>query len=321
MISIKDEIVKAAKKAWIETEKVKLDIQNKGEEVVEYIRRTGKKGIVLAGRPYHIDPEINHGIPSVITDFDMPVLTEDSVAHLGIVERPLRIVDQWVYHSRLYAAASFVAKQPNIELIQLNSFGCGLDAVTSDQVQEILGNSGKIYTTLKIDEGNNLGAARIRIRSLKAALNERDKNGTLPKKTEEVHNRIIFTKEMRKKHTILSPQMSPIHFQFVQEAFNSSGYNLEILPSVDTQAVEEGLKYVNNDACYPTIIVVGQVIAALKSGRYDIENTSVIISQTGGGCRATNYIGFLRKALKEAGFPKIPVVSLNAAGLEIKSRV
>ncbi|GCD11093.1 2-hydroxyacyl-CoA dehydratase [Clostridium tagluense] len=312
----KDEIVKAAEKAWAETEKVKLDIQNKGEEVVEYIRRTGKKGIVLAGRPYHIDPEINHGIPSVITDFDMPVLTEDSVAHLGIVERPLRIVDQWVYHSRLYAAASFVACEPNIELIQLNSFGCGLDAVTSDQVQEILGSSGKIYTTLKIDEGNNLGAARIRIRSLKAALNERDKSGILPKKEGEVHSRVIFTKEMRKTHTLLSPQMSPIHFQFVQEAFNCSGYNLEILPSVDTQAVEEGLKYVNNDACYPTIIVVGQIIAALKSGKYDIENTSVIISQTGGGCRATNYIGFLRKALKEAGFPKIPVVSLNAAGLE-----
>ncbi|MBZ9688703.1 2-hydroxyacyl-CoA dehydratase [Clostridium estertheticum] len=312
----KKEIAMAVKKSWTETENVKLDIQRKGEEVVEYIRRTGKKGIVLAGRPYHIDPEINHGIPSVITDFDMPVLTEDSVAHLGIVERPLRIVDQWVYHSRLYAAASFVAKEPNIELIQLNSFGCGLDAVTSDQVQEILGSSGKIYTTLKIDEGNNLGAARIRIRSLKAALNERDKNGTVPKKIKEATSRIIFTKEMRKTHTILSPQMSPIHFQFVQEAFNSSGYNLEILPSVDTEAVEEGLKYVNNDACYPTIIVVGQIIHALKSGRYDIENTSVIISQTGGGCRATNYIGFLRKALKEAGFPKVPVVSLNAAGLE-----
>jgi len=312
----KREIELAINKAWTETEKVKLDIQNKGAEVVEYIRRTGKKGIVLAGRPYHIDPEINHGIPSVITDFDMPVLTEDSVAHLGIVERPIRIVDQWVYHSRLYAAASFVAKEPNIELIQLNSFGCGLDAVTSDQVQEILSNSGKIYTTLKIDEGNNLGAARIRIRSLKAALNERDKNGKQLKKSGEVHSRIIFTKEMRKKHTILSPQMSPIHFQFIQEAFNSSGYNLEILPSVDTQAVEEGLKYVNNDACYPTIIVVGQVIAALKTGKYDVDNTSVIISQTGGGCRATNYIGFLRKALKEAGFPKIPVVSLNASGLE-----
>jgi predicted CoA-substrate-specific enzyme activase len=312
----KREISMAVEKAWTETEKVKLDIQNKGEEVVEYIRRTGKKGIVLAGRPYHIDPEINHGIPSLITDYDMPVLTEDSVAHLGIIERPLKIVDQWVYHSRLYAAAHFVAKEPNIELIQLNSFGCGLDAVTSDQVQDILSRNGKIYTTLKIDEGNNLGAARIRVRSLIAALNERDKHETLYKKPEENHSRVIFTKEMRKKHTILSPQMSPMHFQFLQEAFNSSGYNLEILPSVDTKAVDEGLKYVNNDACYPTIIVVGQVIEALKSGRYDIENTSVIISQTGGGCRATNYIGFLRKALREAGFPKVPVLSLSASGLE-----
>ncbi|MBU3215964.1 2-hydroxyacyl-CoA dehydratase [Clostridium estertheticum] len=312
----KKEVVIAAELAWTETEKVKLDIRNKGEEVVEYIRRTGKRGIVLAGRPYHIDPEINHGIPSVITDFDMPVLTEDSVAHLGIIEGPLRAVDQWVYHSRLYAAASFVSKEPNIELIQLNSFGCGLDAVTSDQVAQILEDNGKIYTTLKIDEGNNLGAARIRIRSLKAALYERDKNGVLPSKVQEPDKKIIFTKEMRKKHTILCPQMSPIHFQFLQEAFNSSGYNLQILPSVDTKAVDEGLKYVNNDACYPTIIVVGQLIAALKSGKYDVENTSVIISQTCGGCRATNYIGFLRKGIKDAGFPQVPVISLNAAGLE-----
>ena len=312
----KKEVAIAAQKAWTETEKVKSDIRNKGEEVIEYIRRTGKRGIVLAGRPYHIDPEINHGIPSVIADFDMPVLTEDSVAHLGIVERPLRAVDQWVYHSRLYAAASFVSGEPNIELIQLNSFGCGLDAVTSDQVGQILENNGKIFTTLKIDEGNNLGAAKIRIRSLKAALNERDKNGILPRKVHEMDSKIIFTKEMRKKHTILCPQMSPIHFQFVQEAFNASGYNLQVLPSVDTKAVDEGLKYVNNDACYPTIIVVGQLIAALKSGKYDVENTSVIISQTCGGCRATNYIGFLRKALKDAGFLKVPVVSLNAAGLE-----
>ncbi|WP_291637408.1 acyl-CoA dehydratase activase-related protein, partial [Clostridium sp.] len=312
----KREISLAVERAWTETEKVKSDIQSKGEEVVEYIRRTGKKGIVLAGRPYHIDPEINHGIPSLITDFDMPVLTEDSVAHLGIVERPLRTVDQWVYHSRLYAAASFVAHEPNIELIQLNSFGCGLDAVTTDQVGEILENSGKIFTTLKIDEGNNLGAARIRVRSLKAALNERDKNGISHKKNVEIHSRVIFTQEMRKKHTILCPQMSPIHFQFLQEAFNASGYNLKILPSVDNEAVDEGLKYVNNDACYPTIIVVGQIIAALKSGEYEIDNTSVIISQTCGGCRATNYIGFLRKGLKEAGFPEIPVISLNAAGLE-----
>jgi predicted nucleotide-binding protein (sugar kinase/HSP70/actin superfamily) len=249
--------------------------------VLKYLRETGKKGIVLSGRPYHIDPEINHGIPNIITDFGMAVLTEDSVSHLAAVERPLRVVDQWMYHSRLYAAANFVKTQKNLELIQLNSFGCGLDAVTTDQVQEILNSSGKIYTVLKIDEGNSLGAARIRIRSLKAAIEEREKKGIETKKSSSACIKLHFTEEMREKHTILAPQMSPIHFQFLEQAFRASGYKLEILPSVDREAVDEGLKYVNNDACYPSIIVTGQLIEALKSGRYDIENTSVMISQTG----------------------------------------
>ncbi|EYE89390.1 2-hydroxyglutaryl-CoA dehydratase [Fervidicella metallireducens AeB] len=310
------EIVSAAEKAWAEQEKYRDDIRKKGEEVLDYLERTGKRGIVLAGRPYHVDPEINHGIPDLITSLDMAVLTEDSVAHLGEVERPLRVVDQWVYHSRLYAAASFVAKQHNLELIQLNSFGCGLDAVTTDQVNEILAAYEKIYTVLKIDEGNNLGAVKIRLRSLKAALEERDNLGFKPRKTGENSERIIFTKEMKKAHTILAPQMSPIHFELLQEAFSVSGYNFEVLGSTDRSCIEEGLKYVNNDACYPSIIVIGQIIAALKSGKYDLNNVSVMISQTGGGCRATNYIGFLRKALKDAGFEKIPVISLNAVGLE-----
>lgn len=312
----KHEIEQAVREAYLEDRKVKKDIRNKGEEVLKYLRDTGKKGIVLAGRPYHMDPEINHGIPNIITSYGMAVLTEDSIAHLGEVERPLKVVDQWVYHSRLYAAASFVATQENLELIQLNSFGCGLDAVTTDQVQEILNSYEKIYTVLKIDEGSNLGAVKIRIRSLKAALRERDSIGFKPKKILQNLNRIIFTKEMRKTHTILCPQMSPIHFQFVQEAFKASGYNLQVLPSVDKRAVDEGLKYVNNDACYPSIIVVGQLIEALKSEEYDLNNTSVLITQTGGGCRATNYIGFLRKALKEAGMANIPVISLNPVGME-----
>lgn len=310
------EVKEAVEKAWEEAEKVKCDIRAKGEEVLKYLAETGRKGIVLAGRPYHIDPEINHGIPNVITGFGMAVLTEDSVSHLGRIERPLRIVDQWMYHTRLYSAAAFVRTREDLELVQLNSFGCGLDAVTTDQVQEILNNYGKIYTVLKIDEGNNLGAVRIRIRSLKAAMEERDRNGFKTGRIAELPSKVLFTEEMKPKHTILAPQMSPIHFQFLEEAFKASGYRMEILPSVDRKAVDEGLKYVNNDACYPSIIVIGQLIEALKSGRYDLDNTSVIISQTGGGCRATNYIGFLRKALRDAGFSNIPVISLNAVGME-----
>lgn len=314
-----EECKKALDLACEERDKYTLDIRNKGEEVIKYLEETGKKGVVLSGRPYHVDPEINHGIPNIITSFGMAVLTEDSIAHLESVERPLRIVDQWTYHSRLYRAAAYVAKSENLELVQLNSFGCGLDAVTTDQVQEILAIGGKIYTVLKIDEGNNLGAVRIRIRSLKAAMEERIRNNYVPVKEPVNYEYKEFTKEMRKTHTILSPQMSPIHFDLVQEAFRASDYNLVVLPSIDKEAVEEGLKYVNNDACYPSIIVIGQIIHALKSGEYDLNNTSVVMSQTGGGCRATNYIAFLRKALIEAGFENIPVISLNAVGLEKQS--
>lgn len=312
----KSEINSAVEKAWQEQENMKNDIRQKGEEVLSYLKETGKKGIVLSGRPYHIDPEINHGIPNLITEFGIAVLTEDSVAHLERDKAPLRVVDQWVYHSRLYSAANFVKEQDNLELVQLNSFGCGLDAVTTDQVQEILSSFEKIYTVLKIDEGNNLGAARIRIRSLKAAMEERARNGFKPVKATTVSKKILFTESMKETHTILAPQMSPIHFQFLEEAFKSSGYNVVVLPSVDKNAVDEGLKYVNNDACYPSIIVVGQIIEAIKSGKYDTNKLSVMISQTGGGCRATNYIGFLRKALKDAGYGHIPVISLNALGME-----
>lgn len=311
------EIQESIRIAQKEQAAFKKEMQEAGEAALRSMRAQGLQGIILAGRPYHLDPQINHGIPEMINSLGLAVLTEDSVAHLGEVQRPLRVVDQWTYHSRLYAAASFVAEQDDLELVQLNSFGCGLDAVTTDQVQEILHAHSKIYTTLKIDEGNNLGAARIRIRSLKATILEREKNGfQRQKRGEAFYQKIVFTEEMRNKHTILVPQMSPIHFQFLEEAFRLSGYKLVVLPSIDTQAIDEGLKYVNNDACYPAIIVIGQLLKALKSGEYDLANTSVMITQTGGGCRASNYIGLLRKALMDAGLAHVPVISLNANGME-----
>lgn len=310
------EIDNAVEMAYAEDDRVKQDIRQKGEETLRYLKENNKRGIVLAGRPYHIDPEINHGIPQIITSHGFAVLTEDSISHLGKIERPLRVVDQWKYHSRLYAAATVVNEYPELEMIQLNSFGCGLDAVTTDQVQEILHSNDNIYTVLKIDEGNNLGAARIRIRSLVAAIEDRDKKELKPHQKHESHKKAVFTDEMRAKHTILAPQMSPIHFDFVEAAFMRNGYKVEVLNKVDNAAVEDGLRYVNNDACYPSIIVVGQIIHALKSGKYDLNNTSVLITQTGGGCRATNYIGFLRKALHEAGMSQVPVISLNALGLD-----
>lgn len=310
------DIDRAVEKAYEEKEKVRSDIKAKGEEVITYLEHNNLKGIVLAGRPYHIDPEINHGIPEMITGLSMAVLTEDSVDHLGNVERPLRVLDQWVYHSRLYSAASFVATKNELELVQLNSFGCGLDAVTTDQVKEILEQHRKTYTLVKIDEINNLGAVRIRIRSLLAAMQERERKNIIPQKLYESPQRVVFTEAMKEEYTILSPQMAPIHFELIEEAARQEGYRLEVLPDVEMGVVEEGLKHVHNDACYPSIIVVGQIMAALKSGRYNLNKTAVIMSQTGGGCRASNYIGFIRKALKDAGMEQIPVISLNAGGLE-----
>ena len=313
----KAELEEAAKKAEEEHLKYRDDVHKKGEETLKYMEEHNLKGIVLSGRPYHVDPEINHGIDTLITSLGLCVLSEDSISHLSEAKRPLRVVDQWMYHARLYAAADFVGKHNNLELVQLNSFGCGVDAVTTDQVEEILSSYDKMYTLIKIDEINNLGAVRIRIRSLLASMNKREKqiscescNGNYEQ------NKIIFTKEMRKDYTILIPQMAPIHFELLESAVKSEGYNVELLRDCTPHTVETGLKYVNNDACYPSILTTGQMIEALESGKYDVNKTALIMSQTGGGCRATNYIGFIRKALKDAGYPQVPVISFNIVGME-----
>lgn len=305
------EVKAAFEKGLAELDHFKHEIQSRGEDVLMRLHEKGEHAIVLAGRPYHLDPEINHGISQIITQEGFHVLTEDSISHLGDVSG-LRVVDQWVYHARLYAAAQVVSKEPNLELVQLNSFGCGLDAITTDQVSEILAQHNKLYTTLKIDEGSNMGAVRIRLRSLKAAIHERQKQQILPKKLYDMPKPIPFTKEMRQTHTILIPMLSPIHQDgLVDIALKESGYRVVTLPAHDPGAVDEGLKYVNNDACYPAIISIGQMIEALKSGTYDLAHTSVLMTQTGGGCRATNYIPLIRKALRDAGFGQVPVISLS----------
>ena len=343
--------------AWEEDEAFKRDIRRKGVETLAWMEQTGTHGIVLAGRPYHQDPEINHASPELLTSFGLAVLTEDSVAHLGQLERPIRVVDQWMYHTRLYAAAKVCTQRSDLDLVQLNSFGCGLDALTVDQVQEVLEAAGKVYTTLKIDEVSNLGAARIRIRSLLAALKDQSdreaerareeaaaKAGcpavsiniddidalvpdTFAQKADGVaassqvqqregasteFDRPQFTEQMKEEgYTILAPQMAPFHFELLVPIFKRNGYNVELLPSVDHGAVDAGLKYVNNDICYPSILVTGQIMEAVMSGRYDTDKLAVLITQTGGGCRATNYISLIRKALKAVGLGHIPVIALS----------
>lgn len=414
-----EEAETAVKAAYAENEVFKHDVQMEGLKALAYMKEHDCRGIVLAGRPYHIDPEVNHGIPETICSLGMVVLSEDSICELQpgeklnlseflaadegnprkkntdgfrhvedrkVTKMPLRVTNQWAYHSRLYAAANFVASYPGLELVQLNSFGCGLDAITTDQVGEILADKADVYTMLKIDEVSNLGAAKIRLRSLKAAVEERERNKQRgiaavmpnkqdsapnkqgefrktgseaptpgrqvmldtvmkanPKLTEAVKaasrraaengigeakksahnsatmskyaNRVPFGKDM-KDYTIVAPQMSPIHFSLVESVIRSGGYKFDILEHASRENVETGLKYVNNDACYPAIMVIGQLVDAILDGKYDPEHTALAITQTGGMCRATNYFGLIRKALVDAGYPQIPVIAISTQGIE-----
>jgi predicted nucleotide-binding protein (sugar kinase/HSP70/actin superfamily) len=296
-----------------EQERYHADVRQAGREAMEQLEASGRRGVVLAGRPYHIDPEVHHGIPELINSLGMGVLSEDSIVDLAEMERPLRVHDQWAYHSRLYAAADAISQFPNLELVQLNSFGCGLDAITSDQVAEILRAKGKVYTTLKIDEVSNLGAARIRLRSLAAAAQQRKVTATAES---YASNRVLFTKRMKAEHTIIAPQMAPVQFSLLEAAFRDSGYRVEVLRDASSADVEAGLRTVHNDSCYPAIMVVGQLVRAFQEDRYDPYNTSVVITQTGGVCRATNYVSLLRKALAEAGFPQVPVIAVSTQGFE-----
>ena len=476
----REEAETAVKAAYAEDKVFKHDVQQEGLKALAYMKEHDCRGIVLAGRPYHIDPEINHGIPETICALGMVVLSEDSICELQPGEKldltdflsegeedprkknangfrhvddrkvtvnrmPLRVTNQWAYHSRLYAVAHFVASYPGLELVQLNSFGCGLDAITTDQVAEILADKADVYTLLKIDEVSNLGAAKIRLRSLKAAVEEREANkaqeqaesdlataqaalaeaqaavaaaeakvkaadrpvdaadagsdaaapANAPKstgfrktgskaptpgrqvlldatmaanpkltkamrdaskraakrdiadvrlaalgdgttndaanaksksaKSKSGHNnatmsryahREKFVKDMKKDYTIVAPQMSPIHFSLVESVIRSGGYKFDILKHASREDVETGLKYVNNDACYPAIMVIGQLIDAILEGKYDPDKVCLAITQTGGMCRATNYFGLIRKALIDAGYPQIPVIAISTQGLE-----
>lgn len=425
-----EEARRAVDAAYAEDKIFKHDIRMEGLRALAYMKEHDCRGIVLAGRPYHVDPEINHGIPETICSLGMVVLSEDAVCNLEpgqdlhlseflsdgdedpraksaqgfrhvddrkVTTMPLRVTNQWAYHSRLYEAANFVSSYPGLEMVQLNSFGCGLDAITTDQVAEILADKADVYTLLKIDEVSNLGAAKIRLRSLKAAVEEREGNGArrgepasvmaeisdtqaapavqaAPAQTEpavestpafrktggaaptpgrqvlldtvmeqvqrvkgagasengkpgkKTHRRetgtltsyshvVPFTKEMKKDYTIVGPQMSPIHFDLVESVIRSGGYKFDILKHASRDNVETGLKYVNNDACYPAIMTIGQLVGAIKDGKYDPDHTALAITQTGGMCRATNYYGLIRKALVDAGYPQIPVIAISMQGL------
>ena len=316
--------LKAAMDAgYKELEQYREDVRNKGKEILQTAKEKNLPVILLVGRPYHIDPEINHGIPEMIQSYNLAIVSEDSVYHMDTPKDELSIVNQWSYHARLYHAASFAAAHPEINLIQLSSFGCGLDAITTNQVREIMEGHQRLYTMIKLDEVSNLGAARIRLRSLLAVLSRRHVPGYQPIITPE---RPHFTHECKGTHTILAPQMAPIHFNLISHVLNRYGYQVVIPETPKEDSINLGLQYVQNDMCYPAIVVIGQMLQALKSGKYDPDNTSIVLFQTCGACRATNYLNLMRRALRNAGFPQVPAFAcwgleqdafrLNASGFK-----
>jgi predicted CoA-substrate-specific enzyme activase len=309
------EVKKALRAAGAEQLLYRRHVRSAGERALSWLKKNGRRAVVLAGHPYHIDPEVHHGIADLITANGLGVLSADSVDHLAPHALSLRVRDQWIPHSRLYRAAVVCAAREELELVQLNSFGCGLDAVTTDQVAEIVKEAGKVYTLLKIDEGANLGAARIRVRSLLAAIRERGRHSASNSSPKTYH---YYPAQMEKgrerEYTLLCPQMSPTHFRFLAPALRPLGYKIELLSSFSKDAVEDGLKYVNNDACFPALVSIGQIIHEVRKSPVPPSRLAVLMSQTGGGCRASNYVGLLRKALTDAGLGQIPVWPLSLSG-------
>ena len=300
----RNEIEAAVEAAYIELEHYKKDVRKYGQKILERVEREHLTAILLAGRPYHIDPEINHGIPEMIQSYGLPVLSEDMLYHQPAKEEALSIVNQWSYHARLYHAASYAAEHDNITLIQFSSFGCGLDAITTGQVRAILEEHHRLYTMIKLDEVSNLGAARIRVRSLIAALARRQ---SLPYHSTEIIERPRFTEECRRTYTIIAPQMAPIQFRLLETTLRKYGYRLVIPQMPDRSAIDLGLRYIHNDMCYPAIVVIVQLLSVIQSGQCDPNHTAIMLFQTCGACRATNYLNLMRTALKDAGYGQVPV--------------
>ncbi|MBD3276452.1 MAG: CoA activase [Candidatus Marinimicrobia bacterium] len=283
------------------------DMVESGKATINKARANNDLLIILAGRPYHTDPKIHHKIPDMISKMGAHVLPME-VLPLGEMDLPesLEVGDQWEYSNRLYRAAHWAGSHENTEFVQLNSFGCGPDAVTIDEVRAILKTYGKTPVVLKIDEISSLGSAKLRIRSMIES-----RSNELQASTHGSRVKTPVFKKTERKRTILAPDFSPFYSVFAESVFKPLGYNVEILPPADKESSRVGLKYANNDICYPATLTIGDILKALQSGKYNPDEIAVALTETGGQCRATNYVSLLKKALINAGYTDIPVISAS----------
>ena len=319
-------INKAFKNALIAQQTYEEQLNRRSNEILDKAVAENRLVILLAGRPYHIDPLIQHKISDLVADFGADVITEDVVRHLQADPEDVQSIMQWAYTNRIFKSALWTANRApqNVHYVQITSFGCGPDAFILDEVNDILHRKGKNATIIKVDDINNIGSTRLRIRSLIESLKFKQEDKVYEKDI-AVHTP-PFEKEDRRR-TILGPWFGDFYSPFLPAAFELIGYKMENLPPSDLKSVEYGLRYSNNEICYPATLVVGDLMKALESGKYDRNEVALGITQTGGQCRATNYVALIKKAMIAAGFEDIPVVTISTTaglnyqpGFEIKWR-
>ncbi len=300
---------KDAFKAAIDAENAfENTLAEKAQQTLEKAKANNRMVILLAGRPYHNDPLIQHKVSEIMTSFGIDVVTEDVARGVDDCTKDTHIIPQWSYMNRIMRAAKMVAEsKDNIHFVQLTNFGCGPDAFILDEVGDVLRRYGKNHTILKVDDVNNAGSLRLRIRSLVESI--KFKRHTEAKK-DEFKTTPEFTM-LDKNKKVLVPYFSEFHTPIIPPLFEVMGYNVECLPVGTPESAKVGLQYANNEVCYPATLVVGDVITALRSGKYDPKEIAFAITQTGGQCRATNYIALIKKALLAAGYDDIPVVSIS----------
>jgi len=311
ILSVKEATAKkAVKAAFTAQAHVINSLREAGAKALAKARKEKRLVVVLLGRPYHADGLINHRIPEILEGFGVTLLTEDSIPYAQENRSldGLGVLTQWAYPNRFYDAAIWAAAQPDVEVIQLNSFGCGPDALCVDEVRSILEVHGKHPTILRIDEVSSPGAVRLRIRSLVESILRRPEGFS---GTSQLRRLPPVFQNADRKRTILAPQFSPFYNEIMVAGFRQQGYTLKILPMSDHQTRETGLAYTNHDICYPATLVIGDLLHALIHGGYNPAKVALAITQTGGQCRASSYASMLKRALINAGFENVPVVTLT----------
>ncbi len=305
-------------------------LEKRNMQVFNEARAADRMVILLAARPYHIDPLIQHKIADAIAAMGIDVITENVAAHEGQgVYDELNAMAQWAYPNRIFKAAHWVGNSPynNLHMVELTSFGCGPDAFILDEVRAILSRYGKNLTVLKIDDVNNIGSLRLRVRSLVESVRKSvsPKDGLYSVSDSGLsaqRSQLPFTtkpfEHSDRERVILTPYFAEGYNEFLPTIFALAGYRIESLPMATQADAEEGLHVANNDICYPATIVVGSIMRALKSGRYDLSKTAVAITQTGGQCRASNYYALIKNALVAAGMSQVPVIAV-AIGPSLKN--